>query len=110
VISQPQVRNREIILTAKFVAVTFRQEEKPAPGKPGAPATAPGTPAPLRRGSTPQAGAPATSPAAVRARLEEAAKEGGEARVERALGGGSAAAPAPAPAPATGADQLKRGI
>lgn len=36
VISQPQVKNREIVLAAKLVAVTFRQEEQAAaaPGKP----------------------------------------------------------------------------
>ena len=49
VISQPQVRDREIFLTAKFVAVTFRQDDKAASGKPGAPA-APPAPPPLQRG------------------------------------------------------------
>ncbi|HWO24449.1 MAG TPA: type 4a pilus biogenesis protein PilO [Kofleriaceae bacterium] len=55
VISQPQVRSREIYLVAKFVAVTFRQDEKAAAGgKPGAPAAPP----PLRpRGADPAAGA-----------------------------------------------------
>jgi Tfp pilus assembly protein PilO len=48
VISQPQVRNREIILAAKFVAVTFRQEERAVPGKPGAAASPAGTPPPLK--------------------------------------------------------------
>jgi type IV pilus assembly protein PilO len=48
VISQPQVRNREIILAAKFVAVTFRQDEKVVPGKPGAAASPAGTPPPLK--------------------------------------------------------------
>ena len=59
VISQPQVRSREIYLTAKFVAVTFRQDERAAGGKPGAPA-APAVPPPLR----PQGGAPAPGAAA----------------------------------------------
>jgi type IV pilus assembly protein PilO len=58
VISQPQVRSREIYLTAKFVAVTFRQDERAAGGKPGAPA-APPVPPPLR----PQGGAPAAGAA-----------------------------------------------
>ena len=34
-INDPQIKNREIILTAKFTAMTFRQEDKPAvPGPP----------------------------------------------------------------------------
>jgi type IV pilus assembly protein PilO len=63
VISQPQVRNREIFLAAKFVAVTFRQDEKAASGKPGAPA-GPAAPPPLRpRGADPAvAPAPAGEP------------------------------------------------
>jgi Tfp pilus assembly protein PilO len=54
VISEPQVRNREIILAAKFVAVTFRQDERAGtPGKPGT-APAPPVPPPLRpQGATP---------------------------------------------------------
>jgi type IV pilus assembly protein PilO len=37
-LSSPAVVNREIVLTAKFTAVTFRQAEKPpAPATPGAP-------------------------------------------------------------------------
>lgn len=58
VISQPQVRNREIVLSAKLVAVTFRQEAKgAAPDKPGA-APAPSVPPPLR----PSPAAPTPSP------------------------------------------------
>src|SRR5262249_37315796 len=30
----PEKKNRDIALTAKFIAVTFRQEDKPAPGQP----------------------------------------------------------------------------
>ncbi|HWU90517.1 MAG TPA: type 4a pilus biogenesis protein PilO, partial [Kofleriaceae bacterium] len=48
VISQPQVRNRELILTAKFTAVTFRQDEKAPPGKGGAAGATRPAPAPLR--------------------------------------------------------------
>jgi type IV pilus assembly protein PilO len=51
VISQPLVRNREIVLAAKFTAVTFRQEEKRAPTKPGAPPPPPPAPPPLRPGA-----------------------------------------------------------
>ena len=70
---QPVVRNREIILTAKFVAVTFRQEDKaeiPA-GKAGA------------AGTAPQPGGPATppmpgagTPAGAKARVENAIDKG----------------------------------
>ena len=35
-------------LAAKFVAVTFRQEERMVPGKPGAAASPAGTPPPLK--------------------------------------------------------------
>ncbi|HSK04301.1 MAG TPA: type 4a pilus biogenesis protein PilO, partial [Kofleriaceae bacterium] len=61
VISQPQVRNRELILAAKFVAVTFRQDERAGtPGRPGT-APAPPVPPPLRpKGATP---APGSAPA-----------------------------------------------
>ncbi len=70
---QPVVRNREIALTAKFVAVTFRQEDKAevAPVKPGA------------SGTAPQPGQPATppmpgagTPAGAKARVEDALDKG----------------------------------
>lgn len=51
VISQPLVRNREIVLAAKFTAVTFRQEERRAPARPGAPPPPPPAPPPLRPGA-----------------------------------------------------------
>lgn len=59
-ISQPQVRNREIVLTAKLTAVTFRQDERITPGRPGGPAPAKAAPPPLPPGTTgaPPAGAP----------------------------------------------------
>jgi len=66
-LSNPVVRNREIKLTAKFVASTYRQEEKveekKAPAKPGAPAgTAPAGNAP----------APAATPKGAKDRTEGA--------------------------------------
>lgn len=97
VISQPQVRNREIILNAKFMAVTFRQDEK-APGKAGAARGAKAAPSPLRpRGAEPSAGAapagsaapaaaPAGGPAGVKARVEGAMQQGGEGRVDDETG------------------------
>ena len=51
VISQPQVQNREIILTAKFVAVTFRQDARAAGKSGGAGPGGPPLPPPLRPGS-----------------------------------------------------------
>jgi type IV pilus assembly protein PilO len=68
---QPVVRNREIKLTAKFVAVTFRQEDKAevAPAKAGAapkPGAGPATP------PMPGAG----TPAGAKARVEDAIDKG----------------------------------
>jgi type IV pilus assembly protein PilO len=72
-LTQPTVKNREIHLNAKFVAVTFRQDEpvaaapaakKPAAGAPAAPAsTAPPMPS-------------AASPAGAKARVEESIDKG----------------------------------
>jgi Tfp pilus assembly protein PilO len=63
-IGDPQIRNREIILTAKFTANTYRQEEKvePAAAKPAAGAApAPAKPLP-----------PAATPAGAKARANDA--------------------------------------
>lgn len=65
----PTVRNRELVLTAKFVAVTFRQEDK-SEAPPAAPGAAPpggGSTAPLPGAST---------PAGAKARTEEAIDKG----------------------------------
>ncbi|TMQ09686.1 MAG: hypothetical protein E6J91_29455 [Deltaproteobacteria bacterium] len=74
-LATPTVRNREILLTAKFTAVTFRQEDRAVPIKPATPAPGgrPGTPptitpaAPRRataaRPTPPMASPPAPSPA-----------------------------------------------
>ncbi len=64
-LSNPTVKNREIVLTAKFIAATYRQEDRvePAPTKPGAPAAA----APLP---------PANTPAGAKARTEKAIDKG----------------------------------
>jgi type IV pilus assembly protein PilO len=114
-ISNPTVKNREIVLTAKFLAVTYRQEDKPvgttAPGKPGAapakaaPATAPGTPAssapPLPTAPAPLP--PANTPAGAKARAEDAIEKG-DARNRNAGGVDEAKTPA------TGSNRLKGGI
>jgi len=80
-ITQPTVRNREIILTAKFTAVTYRQEDK-APAGPGAASAAAAAPA-----SSPSKPSAAT-PAGAKARVEESIKQG-EAR-DTMTGSGSA--------------------
>lgn len=63
VLSQPQVRSREIILSAKLVAVTFRQEPAAAPARPGAPPSTVGAPPPLKPRSAADVAAPAGSAA-----------------------------------------------
>jgi Tfp pilus assembly protein PilO len=66
----PTVRNRELVLTVKFVAVTFRQEDK-AEAPPAAPGAAPapggGTSAPLPGAGTPKG---------AKARVEESLDKG----------------------------------
>lgn len=65
----PVVRNREIMLTAKFVAVTYRQDE------PKSAAPAPGTPAPTATGTPGPVKPPmpsAATPAGAKARTEDA--------------------------------------
>lgn len=71
-LANPVVRNREIVLTAKFTAATFRQELKkpPAPGQPGAaPAGAapaggvPAVPAPTPAATPANPPQPTTTPA-----------------------------------------------
>ena len=75
VLAQPVVRNREVVLTAKFTAVTFRQDDKatkavtpPAPTKAGAAAPLP----------------PASTPRGAKAQTEDAMKKD-EERPEKAL-------------------------
>lgn len=63
-LSQPVVRNREIVLTAKFTAVTFRQAD--------AAAKAVQPPAPTKAGAPPP---PAQTPAGAKARTEDAMKK-----------------------------------
>ncbi len=78
-LSNPVVRNREIVLTAKFTAATFRQELKkpPAPGQPGAAPAAGATPAvpaptPTPSPAPPQPTTTPATPAAVKAAADNA--------------------------------------
>lgn len=61
-LSAPVVRNREIVLTAKFTAVTFRQDDRDAKAAPA--------PAPTKAGAKPLP--PANTPAGAKARTEDA--------------------------------------
>ncbi|CAN5768696.1 hypothetical protein BH11MYX3_BH11MYX3_06920 [soil metagenome] len=72
-LTSPEVKNREIVLTAKFVAVTFRQEDKVEP-PPGATPPAP-APAPAATGATPPL-PPSNTPAGAKVRTENAIDKG----------------------------------
>ena len=118
-LSNPTVHNREIQLSAKFTAVTFRQEDKPlgAPPAPGAPAAPrPATPPPPP--PTPAAAPPplpsAATPAGAKARVENAVDKN-DARNRNAAGAGDAkpgdAKPADAkPGAGSGSARLKGGV
>lgn len=66
---QPSVRNRELVLTAKFVAVTFRQEDKSE-----APAAAAGAAQPGAGATAPLPGA--GTPSGAKARVEDSIDKG----------------------------------
>ena len=69
-LSNPTVRNREIRLTAKFTASTYRQEEK-QPSRPGPRPAAPATAAPRRR-STRRPPRARSTPAGAKAKTDDA--------------------------------------
>jgi type IV pilus assembly protein PilO len=103
-LTSPTVKNREIILTAKFTAVTFRQEDKPA-GQPGAAKPAmpaapkPATPSPASPPPLPSA----ATPAGAKVRVDKALDKGDA----RKRNGGSVGEPK---RPAAGRDRLKGGL
>jgi Tfp pilus assembly protein PilO len=115
-LTSPTVKNGTIVLTAKFTAATFRQEDqapKP-PGAPGAPAAAaaPGAPPPPPS-PTGNAGAPppppppmpsAATPAGAKARVEDSLEKGA-ARNANAGGVNEAKTPS-----GGGSDRLKGGM
>jgi len=72
-ILQPTIRNRELILTAKFTAVTFRQADK-APAAPGSPASSL-PPAPADGPPAPEL-PPANTPKGAKVRVEDSLKKG----------------------------------
>jgi len=113
-LSSPTVTNREIVLTAKFTAVTFRQEDKPAGapnGQPGGAAPRPAAPRPAAVPPPPPLAptiAPpplpsATTPAGAKARVEKSLDKG-DAR-NRGAGGVNEAK-----TPRAGSDRLKGGL
>jgi type IV pilus assembly protein PilO len=121
------VQNRELALSAKFIAVTFRQEDRgpqaPAGGAPAAPRPA----VPAAPVAPPPPLPSAATPAGARARVENALEKG-DAKDRKAAGaadaatGAAPAAPAPpaapplpasrpaAPRPGAGSDRLKGGL
>jgi type IV pilus assembly protein PilO len=112
----PTVKNREIILDAKFIAVTFRQEDKPAAtakGPNGQPAAPGARPAPSSRPaaappppSTPTPAPPplpsAATPAGAKARVDKASEKA-DARTRNSPGVEEAK-------PGAGSDRLKGGL
>jgi type IV pilus assembly protein PilO len=114
----PEVKNRELALTARFTAVTFRQEDKsaqspPAAGPPGAarpvPPPVPAAPPPPLPAAPPPL--PSAAPAGAKARVDNALEKG-DAQDRKAAG---AADPATGPPPAGtrpggGSDRLKGGL
>src|SRR6185436_4255397 len=109
-LSSPTVKNRDIILTARFTAVTFRQEDRPElpPGAaPPAGAAKPASPPPIPATPAPTAAPPplpsAATPAGAKARVEDAVEKG-DARNRNAPGG------TPAAKPGAGSDRLKGGL
>ena len=125
-LSSPAVVNREIMMTAKFTAVTFRQADKPipAPGAPGAakPANGGAPPTPTASPSAAKPAAPpptpttappplpsAATPAGAKARVDNAIEKG-DARNRNAGGVDEAKAQAPAPAAGSGSARLKGGL
>lgn len=89
-LTNPTVANREVMLNAKFTAVTFRQEDKPVNAKP-APGSAPasGAAKPSAPPPPPASTAPplpsAATPAGAKARTENAVEKG-DARNRNAAG------------------------
>jgi type IV pilus assembly protein PilO len=107
----PELKNRELALTARFIAVTFRQEDKAGQGRPaaGQPSGArPAAPVPV---APPPPLPSAAPPAGAKARVENALEKG-DAKDRKAAGAADAATGAPPTGtrPAGGSDRLKGGL
>ena len=109
-LGSPIVKIREIVLFAKFTAVTFRQEDRAVPIKPATPAPGgrPGTPPTITPAAPPPPLPSATTPAGAKARVENALDKG-EAR-NRGAADAADGKPAGAKPGATGSDRLKGGL
>lgn len=112
-LSNPQVKDREIILNAKFTAVTFRQEDKaqvqlkPAPGSPARPAPPPkAAPPPVPTTAPPPL--PSSTPAGAKAKVDDAVEKN-DARNRGGAGADEAKLP-PAQPPGAGSARLKGGL
>jgi Tfp pilus assembly protein PilO len=115
-LTSPTVKNGVIVLTAKFTAATFRQEDKVVPpAAPGAPPPAAGAPHPAGAppAPTPTGGAAApppppmpsaATPAGAKARVEDSLEKGAD---RNANGGGVNEAKTPS---GGGSDRLKGGM
>lgn len=95
-LTDPKVKNREIVMVAKFVASTYRQEDKTGAAA-GLPTTKPGaTPAPAKAAAGSGAGSSSgmitSKPAEAKAKTDAAIKKGDER--DRAGAGGESATPA----------------
>jgi Tfp pilus assembly protein PilO len=112
-LSTPTVRNREILLSAKFTAVTFRQEDRPAPAKPAggppAPGAKPAAPPPVAPAAPPPPMPSAATPAGAKARVDNALEKG-DARNRGAAGAADGKPAGAKPGAATGSDRLKGGL
>jgi type IV pilus assembly protein PilO len=110
-LTNPEVKNRELALTAKFTAVTFRQEDKAAQAPAGAAPAAPRPVAPTAPVTPPAPLPSAATPAGAKARVENALEKG-NAKDRKAAGAADAATGAvpAAPRPAAGSDRLKGGL
>ena len=71
-LTDPQIKNREIVLTAKFTAMTYRQEEK---AEPAPPKTVPSGATPSGTGPAKKPLPPAATPAGAKARVEDSMKK-----------------------------------
>ena len=102
-LTQPEIRNRELVLTAKFTAFTFRQATAPAvqtaPGQLPADAPAPSTGPNNAPGTTSPPPLPsADTPAGAKANIDDSVKKA-EERLKDATKD-----------PGTGSDRLKGGL
>ncbi len=105
-LTNPQVKNGAIVLTAKFTAATFRQENAAAAGSGAGSAApgAPGAPPPPSPSAAPPPMPSAATPAGAKARVEQSLDKGA-ARNANATGVDEAKTPA-----GGGSDRLKGGI